>query len=128
MHLHETYPWFWFLTTHKKINFKIHSLTKSLLRLNTFEIYLPPNSSHIFSIRTFSLYQTKVIFAFMKRIDVDHFYHKGAIEYLLIFITNWLVFENINFWLVCLNLIENPLKQLAIKTLFNSLLLITVSH
>ena len=37
-----------------------------------------------FSIRFFSLYQAKVIFAFMKRIDVDHFYHECVIEYWLI--------------------------------------------
>ena len=69
----------------KKSNFKIHSLTKNLLRLNIFAIYFPLNliffTVHIFSIRTFSLYQTKVIFAFIKRIDLDHFCHKCAIEY-----------------------------------------------
>ena len=35
---------------------------------------------HIFLIRTFSLYQTKIIFAFMKRIDVDHFYHYTSLN------------------------------------------------
>ena len=39
---------------------------------------------HSFPIRTFSLYQMKIIFAFMKIIDVDHFYHYYVIEYLLI--------------------------------------------
>ena len=42
--------------TEKKINFKIHSLTKSLFRLNIFAIYLPLKLIffivHIFSIRT----------------------------------------------------------------------------
>ena len=59
IHLSETYPWFWFLTTlsqKKKINFKIHSLTKSLFRLKIFAIYLPLKLIffivHIFSIRT----------------------------------------------------------------------------
>ena len=72
----------------KKRSFKIHWLTRNLFRLNIFAIYFPLKlivfTVHIFSIRTFSLYQTKVIFAFMKRIDVDHFYHKCVIEYWLI--------------------------------------------
>ena len=74
-------PW----KSHQKIGFKIHELTKNLFRLNIFEIYLPLKlivfTVHIFSIITFSLYQTKIIFAFRKRINVDHFYHKCVIEY-----------------------------------------------
>ena len=72
----------------KQTNLKIHSLTKNFFRLNIFAIYFPLKlivfTVHIFSIRTFSLYQMKVTFTFMKRIDVDHFYHECVIEYWLI--------------------------------------------
>ena len=68
----------------KQTNLKSHSLTKNFFRLNIFAIYFLLKLIffivHIFSIRTFSLYQTKVIIAFIKKI-VDHFYHKCAIEY-----------------------------------------------
>ena len=74
--------------SHKKINFKIHSLTKNFFRLHVFAIHFPRKliffGGYIFSIRTFSLYQAKLIFAFIKRIDFDHFYHKCAIECWLI--------------------------------------------
>ena len=63
--------------SHKKLSFKIHKLTKNLFRLNIFAIYFPLKLVvfivHLFSIRAVSLYQTKVIFAFMKKADVDHF-------------------------------------------------------
>ena len=75
-------------SSHKKLSFKIYWLTKNLFRLNIFAIYFPLKliifTVHIISIRTFSLYQTKVIFAFVKRTDVDHFYRKCVIEYWLI--------------------------------------------
>ena len=82
--------------SHKKVSFKIHKLTKNLFRLNIFAIYFPPKLIvfivHIFTIRAFSLYQTKVIFAFMKKTDVAfmkktdvyHFYRKCIIEHWLI--------------------------------------------
>ena len=74
--------WIWFLTTQNTLIYQRHSLS---FRINLFAIYFPLKpvlfTVHILLIRTFSLYQTKVIFAFIKRIDVDHYYHKCAIEY-----------------------------------------------
>ena len=63
-----------------------HTLTyQNLFRLNSFAIYFQLKlivfTIHVFSIATFSLYQTKGIFAFMKGNDVDHFYHKYVIGY-----------------------------------------------
>ena len=62
-----------------------HTLTyQNLFRLNIFAIYFQLKlivfTVHIFSITTFSLYQTKVTFAFMKRIDVDRFYYKTSLN------------------------------------------------
>ena len=69
----------------QKNQFQIHSITKNLFRLNIFAIYFPLKliffTVRTFSIRTFSLDQVKVIFAVIERIDVDHSYHKCAIEY-----------------------------------------------
>ena len=69
----------------QKNQFQIHSITKNLFRLNIFAIYFPLKliffTVRTFSIRTFSLDQVKVIFAFIERIDVDHSYHKCTIEY-----------------------------------------------
>ena len=69
----------------KQTNLKIHSLTKNLVRLNTFTTYFPPKpiffTIHMsFLIRTFSPSQKKVILAFIKRI-AEHFYHKCSIGY-----------------------------------------------
>ena len=70
--------------SHKKTQFQNTLTYQNLFRLNIFAIYFPLKlivfTVHIFSIRTFSLYQTKIIFAFMKRIDVDHFYHEYVID------------------------------------------------
>ena len=105
IHFRETYPWFWFLTTLTKTQFQNTLTYQNLFRLNIFAVYfqLKPIvfTVHIFSITIFFLYQTKVIFAFMKRI-VDHFYHKYVIDY-------WF-FQVENFWLVCLNLIRKPVE------------------
>ena len=69
----------------QKTQFQNTLTYQNLFRLNISAIYfqlkLVVFTINIFSITTFSLYQTKVIFAFMKRIDVDHFYHKYIIEY-----------------------------------------------
>ena len=69
----------------QKTQFQNTLTYQNLFRLNISAIYFQLKlivfTVHIFSITTFSLYQTKVIFAFMKRIDVDHFYHKCVIEY-----------------------------------------------
>ena len=73
------------------------SLTKNLL-LNILAIYFP----------------VKLIFFPVKLINAP------------LNIDCWLVIQVINFWSVCLNLIENPLRQLPIKTLSKSLLLITI--
>ena len=81
-------PYLDFLKLSQKTQFQNTLLTKNLFRLNIFAIYFPLKlivfTAHIFSIRAFSLYETKVIFAFMKRTDVDHFYRKCVIEYWLI--------------------------------------------
>ena len=49
----------------QKLSFKIHKLAKNLFRLNIFTIYFPLKlivfTVHIFSIWTFSLYQTKLL-------------------------------------------------------------------
>ena len=69
----------------QKTQFQNTLTYQNLFRLNIFAIYFQLKfivfTVHIFLITTFSLYQTKVIFAFLKRIDVDHFYHKFVIEY-----------------------------------------------
>ena len=90
------YPWFIVkhipdfdsLQLSQKTQFQNTLTYQNLFRLNIFAIYFPLKlivfTVQIFSIITFSLYQTKVIFAFMKRTDVDHFYHKCVIEYWLI--------------------------------------------
>ena len=87
IHLRE-YPDSASLQLSQKAQFQNTLTYQNLFRLDIFAIYFPLKlivfTVHIFSIRTFSLYQTKVIFAFMKRIDVDHFYHKCVIEYWLI--------------------------------------------
>ena len=68
--------------SYKKNQFQIDSLTKKLFRLNIFAMYFPLKL--IFFTHRPYLYKAKVIFAFMKRIDVEHFCHKCAIEYWLL--------------------------------------------
>ena len=84
IHLSE-YPDFDSLQLSQKAQFQNTLTYQNLFRLDIFTIYFPLKlivfTVHVFSIRTFSLNQTKVIFAFMKRNDVDHFYHKYVIEY-----------------------------------------------
>ena len=69
----------------QKTQFQDTLTHQNLFRLNIFAIYFQLKlivfTIHVFSIATFSLYQTKGIFAFMKRNDVDHFYHKYVIGY-----------------------------------------------
>ena len=69
----------------QKTQFQNTLTYQNLFRLNIFAIYFQLKlivfTIHVFSIATFSLYQTKGIFAFMKRNDVDHFYHKYVIGY-----------------------------------------------
>ena len=84
IHLRE-HPDFDSLQLSQKAQFQNTLTYQNLFRLDIFTIYFPLKpivfTVHVFSIRTFSLNQTKVIFAFMKRNDVDHFYHKYVIEY-----------------------------------------------
>ena len=87
--IRETYvkhiPDFDSLQVSQKSQFQNTLTYHNLFRRNIFAIYFRLKhivvTVHTFSIRTFSLYQTKVIFAFMKRIDVNHFYLKCVIEY-----------------------------------------------